>query len=75
MAKIIGSLVLILFVVAIINVYSAEGVELDCPRMYQMCTFFDDPYACLLYHKFCTPNKDLKSTVAKSGDPKGEILP
>jgi len=74
MAKTIASLVLILFVVAIINVYSAEGVELDCPRLYQLCTFLLDLDACRLY-EICSPNKDLQSTAAKSGDPKGEILP
>jgi len=75
MAKTIASLVLVLFVVAIINVYSGEGLETDCPHLYQMCTIFHDPNACSLYHEFCSPNKDLKSTVAKSGDPKAEIIP
>jgi len=75
MAKTIASLVLVLFIVAILNGYSAEGMEVDCPRLYQLCTFLLDLNACRLYHEIRTPNKDLKSTVAKSGDPKDEILP
>jgi len=74
MAKTIASLVLVLFVVAIINGYSVEGVVQDCPHLYYLC-YYVYPNDCSGYYEMCTPNKGLESTVAKCGNPKAEILP
>ncbi|CAJ2655326.1 unnamed protein product [Trifolium pratense] len=52
MAKTIASLVLVLFVVAILNNYSAESNIPDCSQWYNLC-LFADPANCDKYFEIC----------------------